>query len=48
MAGRPGEPEEMVLKLRQFVVTQGQGRGIAEAVGHIGVSQRTYFRRHKH
>jgi len=44
MAGKRDKPEEIVLKLRQVEVLQGQGMGIAEAVRQIGVSQPTYYR----
>jgi transposase-like protein len=44
MAGRRDKPEEIVLKLRQVEVLQGQGRSIADAVRHIGVTQNTYYR----
>ena len=44
MAGKRDKPEEIVLKLRQVEVLQGQGRSIAEAVRQIGVTQPTYYR----
>ncbi len=44
MAGKRDKPEEIVLKLRQIEVLQGQGMGIAEAVRQIGVTQQTYYR----
>jgi len=44
MAGKRDKPEDVVLKLRQVEVLQGQGMGIAEAVRQIGVSQQTYYR----
>ncbi|SEP02429.1 Transposase [Salinihabitans flavidus] len=44
MAGKRDKPEEIVLKLRQFEVLQGQGSSIADAVRQIGVTQQTYFR----
>ena len=44
MAGKRDTPEDVVLKLRQVEVLQGQGMGIAEAVRQIGVSQQTYYR----
>jgi putative transposase len=44
MAGKRDKPEEIVLKLRQVEVLQGQGMGIAEAVRQIGVTQQTYYR----
>lgn len=44
MAGKREKPEEIVLKLRQVEVLQGQGRSIADAVRQIGVTQPTYYR----
>ncbi len=44
MAGKRDKPEEIVLKLRQVEVLQGQGKSIADAVRQIGVTQHTYFR----
>jgi transposase len=44
MAGARDKPEEVVLKVRQVDVLQGQGMGIAEAVRRIGVSQQTCYR----
>ncbi|PVA08780.1 hypothetical protein DC366_17290 [Pelagivirga sediminicola] len=44
MAGTRDKPEDVVLKLRQVEVLQGQGMGIAGAVRQIGVSQQTYYR----
>ena len=44
MAGKRDKPEDVVLKLQQVEVLQGQGMGIAEAVRQIGVSQQTYYR----
>jgi len=44
MAGKRDKPEEIVLKLRQVEVLQGQGISIADAVRHIGVTQQTYYR----
>lgn len=44
MAGKRDKPEDVVLKLRQVEVLQGQGMGIAEAVRQIGVTQQTYYR----
>ena len=44
MAGKRDKPEEIVLKLRQVEVLQGQGRSIADAVRQIGVRQKTYCR----
>ena len=44
MAGKRDKPEEIVLKLRQVEVLQGQGRSMADAVRQIGVTQNTYYR----
>ena len=48
MAGKRDKPEEIVAKLRQVEVLQGQGQGqgqsIADAVRQIGVTQQTYYR----
>ena len=44
MAGRRPKPEEIVSKLRQVEVLQGQGMSIADAVRQIGVAQQTYYR----
>lgn len=39
MAGKRDKSEDLMLKLRQVKLLQGQGMGIAEAVRQIGVSQ---------
>ena len=44
MAGKRDKPEEIVSKLRQVEVLQGQGMTIADAVRQIGVTQQTYYR----
>ncbi len=44
MAGKRDKSEEIVLKLRQAEVLQGQGRSVADAVRQIGVTQNTYCR----
>ena len=44
MAGKRDKPEEIVLKLRQVEVLQGQGSSIADAVRQFGVTQQTYSR----
>jgi len=44
MAGKREKPEDIVLKLRQVEVLQGQGMVIADAVRQIGVTQQTYYR----
>ena len=44
MAGKRDKPEEIVTKLRQVEVLQGQGMAVAGAVRKIGVTQQTYDR----
>ncbi len=44
MAGRRDKPEEIVSKLRQVEVLQGQGMTIADAVRQIGTTEQTYYR----
>ena len=44
MAGKRDKPEEIVSKLRQVEVLQGQGMPIAQAVRQIGVTEQTYYR----
>ena len=44
MAGKKDKPEEIVSKLRQVEVLQGQGMTVADAVRQIGVTQQTYYR----
>ncbi len=38
------KPEEIVTKLRQVDVLVSQGRGVADAIRRIGVSEVTYYR----
>ena len=44
MAGKRERPEDIVAKLRQIEVLQGQGMTTAEAVRHVGTTQQTYYR----
>lgn len=44
MAGKREKPEDIVLKLRQVEVLQGQGRSVSEAARQIGVTVQTYYR----
>jgi putative transposase len=44
MAGKREKPENIVLKLRQVEVLQGQGKSVQEAVRQIGVTVQTYYR----
>ena len=44
MAGKREKPEDIVAKLRQVEVLQGQGMKIADAVRQIGVTEQTFYR----
>ena len=44
MAAKREKPEDIVLKLRQVEVLQGQGKSVQEAVCQIGVTVQTYYR----
>ena len=44
MAGKREKSEEIVSKLRQVEVLQGQGMTIADAVRQIRVTQQTFYR----
>ena len=44
MAGMREKPEDIVSKLRQVEVLQGQGMSIADAARQISVTQQTYYR----
>ena len=44
MAGKREKPEEIVSKLRQFEVLQGQGITIVDSVRQIGVTHQTFYR----
>jgi putative transposase len=44
MAGKREKPEDIVAKLRQIEVLQGQGMTTAEAVRHVGTTQQTFYR----
>ncbi len=44
MAGKREKPEDIVSKLRQIEVLQGQGMRISDAARQIGVSEQTYYR----
>ena len=44
MAEKREKPEEIVLKLRQVELLQGQGMTVAEAVRQIDVTQQTFYR----
>ena len=47
MGGKQEKPEDIVLKLRQVEVLQGQGKPLADAVRQIGVTVQTYYRLRK-
>jgi Transposase. len=38
------KPEEIITKLRQVEILCSQGKSIADAIRHIGVSEQTYYR----
>ena len=44
MAGKREKPEDIVAKLRQVEVLQGQGMTITDAVRQIGVTLQTFYR----
>ena len=44
MARKREKPEDIVMKLRQVEVLQGQGMSNADAVRQIGVTQQTCYR----
>ena len=44
MAGKREKLDDIVLKLRQVEVLQGQGKSVSEAVRQIGVTVQTYYR----
>ena len=44
MVGKRQKPEDIVLKLRQVEVLQGQGKPLADAVRQIDVTVQTYYR----
>ena len=44
MAGKRDKPEEIVTKLRQVEVLQGQGMTISDAVREIGTTQQSFYR----
>ena len=47
MGGKREKSEDIVLKLRQVEVLQGQVKPLADAVRKIGVTVQTYYRWHK-
>ena len=44
MAGKREKPEDIVLKLRQVEVLQGQGLSVGDAVRQVGITQQSYDR----
>ena len=44
MARKRFKPEEIVAKLRQVEVLQGQGSTVVDAIRQIGVTEVTYYR----
>ncbi len=44
MAGKREKPEDIVAKLRQVEVLQGQGMTTSDAVRQIGVTEQTFYR----
>jgi transposase-like protein len=44
MAGKREKPADIVLKLRQVEVLQGEGKSVQKAVRQIGVTVQTYCR----
>ena len=44
LGGKREKPEDIVLKLRQVEVLQGQGKPLVDAVRQIGVTVQTYYR----
>ena len=47
MGDKREKPEDIVLKLRQVEVLQGQGKPLADAVRQIGLTAQTYYRGRK-
>ena len=43
MGGKREKLEDIVLKLRQVEVLQGQGKPLADAVRQIGITVQTYY-----
>ena len=44
MAGKREKPEDIVLKLRQVEVLQGQGLSVGDAARQVGITQQSYYR----
>ena len=44
MAGKREKPEDIVSKLRQIEVLQGQGMTVVDASRQIGITEQTFYR----
>ena len=44
MANKRYTPDTIIRKLREAEILQGQGKTIAQAVKHIGVTEQTFYR----
>lgn len=44
MAKKRYTPDTIIRKLREAEILQGQGKTIAQAVKHLGVSEQTFYR----
>jgi len=44
MARKRYTPETIIHKLREVEILQGQGKTVAQAVKHIGISEQTFYR----
>lgn len=44
MTGKREKAEDIVMKLRQVEVLQGQGKSVSDAVRQIGVTVQTFYR----
>jgi len=44
MAKKRYTPDTIIRKLREAEILQGQGKTIAQAVKHVGVSEQTFYR----
>ena len=44
MAKKRYTPDTIIRKLREAEILQGQGKTIAQAVKHIGVTEQTFYR----
>ena len=44
MTGKREKAEDIVMKLRQVEVLQGQGKSVSDSGRHIGVTIQTYYR----